>query len=67
VAKKCPVCGREKGPPEHGLGGVCNMARLSNGHLVHATRIDPGGDLHDKLGDDLKVIDRWIKRGQLNG
>jgi len=43
------------------------MARLSNGHLVHATRIDPGGDLHDKLGDDLKVIDRWIKRGQLNG
>jgi hypothetical protein len=65
VAKLCKICGRAKGPPEHGLGGVCNMVRLSNGRIVHAKRVDVGGDLHDALGDDLKIVDRWIKKDQL--
>lgn len=38
------------------------MATLSNGRIVHASRLDAGGDLHDKIGESLKVVNRWIKR-----
>lgn len=63
MSKWCSLCGREKGPPEHGMGGVCNLAQLSDGRTVHASRIDLGGDLHEKLGKKLKVVNRWQKTG----
>ena len=43
------------------------MARLSNGRIVHVKRIDPGGDLYDSIGKGgLKIVDRWIKKDQLD-
>lgn len=41
------------------------MATLSNGRIVHADRIRVGGDLHNFLGDDLKVVNLWIKENQI--
>jgi hypothetical protein len=38
------------------------MVTLSDGRIVHAERVDQGGDLHDEIGDDLKVANRWIKK-----
>lgn len=57
----CKLCMRPKGEPYH-QGALCDMAELSNGRIVHAKRIDVGGDLHDRLGKDLKVVNRWIKK-----
>jgi hypothetical protein len=33
------------------------MAELDDGHIVHVSRVDIGGDLHDKV----RVKNRWIK------
>lgn len=52
----CSHCGR----PRH--KGLCNMAELTDGRVVHVSRIEKGGDLHDKIGSDLKVKNRWIKK-----
>lgn len=41
------------------------MAELSDGRTVHVSRINIGGDLHDSLGGDLKVVNRWIKNETL--
>lgn len=56
MPKFCTQCGRQKHE------GVCDMATLSDGRIVRASRIDIGGDLHDSLGADLKVINRWIRK-----
>lgn len=54
--KICKMCNR----PKH--IGLCDMATLSDGRVVHVNRIDQGGDLHEAIGDKLKVINRWIKK-----
>lgn len=41
------------------------MATLSDGRVVHVSRIDQGGDLHDQIGEKLKVTNRWIKKDQI--
>ena len=64
MAKRCDICGWPKGD-EHHFDGVCDMAELSNGRIVAAKRIDVGGDLHEELGEDLKVVNRWVKKNQL--
>jgi hypothetical protein len=39
------------------------MATLSDGTVVHASRIEIGGDLHDQLDKNgLKVVNRWVKK-----
>lgn len=58
----CKECGRPKGPPHHSAFGVCDMVTLSDGRHVHASRLEIGGDLREKLGDDLKIVNRWWKQ-----
>lgn len=41
------------------------MAKLSDGRVVHVSRIEMGGDLHDQIGDDLKIVNRWKKKNLL--
>jgi hypothetical protein len=55
----CTQCGRPKGSPYH-FAGICDTATLSDGRTVHRRRVEPGGDLHDSLGSDLKVVSRRI-------
>jgi hypothetical protein len=55
----CGICNRPDGEPDHILG-VCDMARLSDGRVVHVSRLDVGGDLHDQIGDELNVLTRYI-------
>lgn len=56
----CGTCGRAK------HSGLCDMVTLSDGRSVHANRVALGGDLHDKIGDDLKISNRWIKTDLLD-
>lgn len=37
------------------------MVTLSNGRCVLRSRIQVGGDLHEHLGEDLKVVNVWRK------
>jgi hypothetical protein len=53
--KICKTCGREKHK------GLCDMAELTNGRVVHVSRIEQNGDIHDQLGENLKVKNRWRK------
>jgi signal transduction histidine kinase len=55
MAKLCNTCGR----PRH--DGLCDMVTLSDGRHVHRERVRLGGDLHDQIGDDLKVANVWRK------
>lgn len=55
----CNFCGK----PKH--KGLCDMAKLSDGRVVHVSRIEMGGDLHDQIGDDLKIVNRWKKKNLL--
>lgn len=64
MAKLCKTCGRPNTAEFHKetpFGMLCDMVTLSNGHIVARQRIELDGDLHDQLGDDLKVVKRWIK------
>jgi hypothetical protein len=45
----CKTCGY----PKH--KGICDMATLDNGRIVHASRIKDG------LVDGVRVKNRWIK------
>jgi hypothetical protein len=58
--KFCKSCNRPKEK-----GHVCDVAELSDGRVVAAKRLDIGGDLREQIGDDLKVVNRWIKPKQL--
>lgn len=40
--------------------GVCDMVKLSDGRVVHANRVEIGGDLREMLGDNLKVTERFV-------
>lgn len=60
MAKFCKSCNR---PKHHGL---CNMVTLSDGRSVHADRVAMGGDLHELIGDNLKIENRWIKTDLLD-
>ncbi len=57
VAKYCRKCGRKK------HFGLCNLAELEDGTLVHASRIKDG------MVDGLRVKNRWIKikKGESQG
>lgn len=59
MAKFCNQCGHEK-VRNVGRLHICDTVKLSDGRVVHASRIRIGGDLHDQLGDDLKVVHRNI-------
>lgn len=54
----CRICGR----PKH--AGLCDMAELSDGRLVHVSRIDPyDGDVRKEIESGaVKVVNRWIKK-----
>lgn len=60
MPKFCRDCGRPKDKAH-----LCDMATLTDGRVVHVSRIDVGGDLHDKIGPELQVKNRWIKKNQL--
>lgn len=47
--KLCRICGRKKHP------GLCDMAELDNGQIVHASRIVDG-----KV-DGVRVRNKWRK------
>lgn len=65
----CKRCGRDKSthipnPTSYkgdAPGMVCNLVQLTDGHWVHASRVDKGGDLHgvvnEKFGK-LKIAHR---------
>lgn len=55
MSKWCRTCGRKRHK------GLCDMVELTNGRVVHSKRVDLGGDLHEELGETLKVKNRWIK------
>jgi hypothetical protein len=55
----CKQCGRTKAR-NFGRTHICDLVTLSDGHTVHASRVAIGGDLHDSIGDKLKVIHRFI-------
>lgn len=57
--KPCPNCRRPRGLPHHVMG-VCDMVKLSDGRVVHANRVEIGGDLREMLGDNLKVTERFV-------
>jgi len=59
MSKLCTQCGRPVGLPHH-YGKICDTVQLSDGRIVHASRIEPGGNLHDLLGPDLKIVHRNI-------
>jgi hypothetical protein len=56
--RACHICGR----PKH--KGLCDMARLSDGRLVHVSRIDPyDGDVRKEIeSGTVRVVNRWIKK-----
>lgn len=53
--KYCKTCGR----PKH--TGLCNMATLDDGRIVHASRIKD-----DKV-DGVRVRNKWLKPDMLKG
>lgn len=57
MAKLCRLCKREKHP------GLCDMAELSDGSLVHVSRIDDeNSELAKQIKDGkIKVVNRWKK------
>lgn len=57
--KMCRTCRR----PKH--RGLCDMVELTDGRIVHANRVALGGDLHNQIGDSLRVKNRWLKGEQL--
>lgn len=54
----CKTCGREKHK------GLCDMAELSDGRIVHVSRIDSStGDIHQEImAGRVRVANRWIKK-----
>jgi hypothetical protein len=56
--KFCRTCGR----PRH--SGLCDMATLSDGRVVHVSRIDRyDGDVRQEVEQGkVKVANRWIKK-----
>jgi len=71
VAKVCNICGRRKGKyrergqyfpdPNHSKLGLCNMANLTDGRIVHVNRIDRlDGDVRAQIDKgEVKVARRW--------
>jgi len=57
MAKLCRLCDRARHE------GLCDMAELSNGSIVHASRIDdPESDLAKLISSGkIKVVNRWKK------
>ena len=57
MAKLCRLCKREKHT------GLCDMAELSDGSLVHVSRIDnENSDLAKQIKNGkIKVVNRWKK------
>lgn len=51
--KVCKICGRERHL------GLCNMATLTNGAIVHASRIEITDG--NEYVDGVLVRNRWIK------
>jgi hypothetical protein len=58
MANFCKTCGR----PKH--KGLCDMAELSDGRVVHVTRIDKhDGDIRQEIERGLvKVRNRFIRK-----
>ena len=58
MAKVCSGCGR----PRH--TGLCDMAELSDGRIVHVSRIDrQDGDIRAEIvKGQVQVRNRWIKK-----
>ena len=59
MPKICTQCGRPEGPPHHFVK-ICDTVALSDGRIVHRSRVEVGGNLHDALGPDLKIVSRNI-------
>lgn len=57
MAKLCRLCNREKHK------GLCDMAELSDGSLVHVSRLDDkNSELAKQIKDGkIKVVNRWKK------
>lgn len=57
MAKLCKLCSREKHT------GLCDMAELSDGSLVHVSRLDnQNSELAKQIKDGkIKVVNRWKK------
>lgn len=57
MAKLCKLCKREK------HSGICDMAELSDGSLVHVSRLDDeNSELAKNIRDGkIKVVNRWNK------
>lgn len=57
MAKLCKLCNREK------HSGLCDVAELSDGSLVHVSRIDnPDSELAKQIqSGKIKVVNRWKK------
>ena len=51
--KMCQTCGREKHK------GLCDMATLDDGRVVHASRINNG------FVDGVRVKNQWLKPDML--
>lgn len=52
----CSICGRQKHK------GLCDMATLSDGRIVHVGRLDYDGDVKKEIdAGSVKVANRWIK------
>jgi len=56
--KWCNLCGRQKHI------GPCDMATLSDGRIVHVSRIDKdSGDVRQQVQKgEVKVANRWLIR-----
>jgi len=69
MPKHCPACNRVKGKNH-----ICDLVQLSDGRSVHISRLEPGGDLRDEIGEDLQIVSRsfthemreQIKKGYLD-
>ena len=57
MAKLCRLCKRSKHE------GLCDMVELSDGRVVHATRIDQEGSAlaQEIKNGKIKVVNRWKK------
>ena len=58
IPRWCKNCGR----PKH--KGLCNLVELSDGRLVHESRVeDYESEVHDDiLMGKVKVKNRWVKK-----
>jgi hypothetical protein len=58
VPKTCRQCGRLA------HRGLCDMVELTDGRIVHASRVDSySGDVHEEILRGLvQVKNRWIKK-----